>query len=92
MGGFLRIRAAGGEEELFQWLDALGMNPPQPVLASGARRWSGLFSGCYPAAGGVLVVDTTVGSLGRNTRGLRALSQTAGVPIIMGCVSRDPPP
>ena len=39
-----------------------------------------------------LVVDTTVGSFGRNPRGLRALSQTAGVPIMMGCVSRDPPP
>jgi hypothetical protein len=27
---------AGRVEELFHWLDALGMNPPQPVLASGA--------------------------------------------------------
>jgi hypothetical protein len=28
-------RASGRVEELFQWLCALGMNPPQPVLAGG---------------------------------------------------------
>jgi len=45
----------------------------------------------HQEAGGVLVVDTTVSAFGRNPRGLRTLSQTTGVPIVMGsCTSHCP--
>jgi hypothetical protein len=141
---------AGGEEELFQRLDALGMNPPQPVLGSGpvgsavlgclaallpllkdplpepsagedrrvaGRRQSstrdahelregpsrpfGGGGGVSAAGRGYLAAVLRGGRVAGgghdsrqspNPRGPRALSQTAGVPIIMGCVSREPPP
>jgi hypothetical protein len=79
-------------------------SPASSGQRAGRHRRSGTVGGSSPppkdplperlfsAAGGLLLVDTTVGTLGRNPRGLRALSQTAGVPIIMGCVSREPPP